>query len=79
MLLACAMLGGPPTGLQAVGMRGLAREDVWLSRSRLECQAHLSEGDILEGAKPMSLCRGCLPTASLTLISVPVHPEARTL
>lgn len=23
----------------------LAREDVWLSGSRLECQAHLSEGD----------------------------------
>src|SRR6266852_2869526 len=37
MLRACAMLGGPPTGLPAGGTRGLAHEDVWLSGSRLEC------------------------------------------
>ena len=47
------MLLGPPTGLQAVCTRELAclpgvlaREDVWWSGSRLEFQAHLSEGDL---------------------------------
>src|SRR3989454_4921923 len=52
MLISGAMLLGPPTGLHAVCTRVLAcvpcvlaREDVWWSGSRLECQAHLSEGD----------------------------------
>jgi len=52
MLISGAMLLGPPTDLQAVCTRVLAcvpcvlaREDVWWSGSRLECQAHLSEGD----------------------------------
>src|SRR5207244_4776816 len=53
MLISGAMLLGPPTGLHAVCTRVLAcvpcvlaREDVWWSGSRLECQAHLSEGDV---------------------------------
>src|SRR5438128_7162064 len=52
MLISGAMLLGPPTGLHAVCTKVLAcvpcvlaREDVWWSGSRLECQAHLSEGD----------------------------------
>src|SRR2546428_6305141 len=56
MLISGAMLLGPPTGLHAVCTRVLAcvpcvlaREDVWWSGSRLECQAHLSEGDGVSG------------------------------